>query len=392
MEDQLNYSGSASWLEISAKALKNNVEVFHKIAKGRYSVGLVLKGNAYGHGTELVFPVVHPLTDCIYVITPQDAFTMRQIEADRKLPRKRILVMGPLTSDEVLKCSHLEIEMVLGDLSWIEVLPILRSAGSRSIVHIHLDTGLGREGFNSETVARDLEFLKDFGDVMTIRGVMSHFANTEDVTEQDYATSQVAAFKAGVSALQAELSLGPIEEHLSASAATLVIPAANFSRVRIGISLYGFWPSPETRISSKLILNDLPKLDPVLSWKCMSQIVKKLKKGSFVGYGCTFRCSQDSWIAVFPVGYYDGYPRLVFGKAHVLVRGRRCPVIGRVMMNHIIVDVTNVVSDSTPVEAILIGNDSDEILSAEMLASWADTIQYEIVARLGSHLKRKLVS
>jgi alanine racemase len=120
-------------------------------------------------------------------------------------------------------------------------------------------------------------------------------------------------------------------------------------------------------------------------------VVKWLPEGSYVGYGCTWRCSEATRVAVLPVGYFDGYPRMVSGKAHVLVHGRRCPVLGRVMMNHVIVDVTRATHDERPLVATLLGRDGDETVSAEALAGWADTIHYEITTRLGAHLGRRVV-
>jgi len=152
------------------------------------------------------------------------------------------------------------------------------------------------------------------------------------------------------------------------------------------------WPSNEARISARLILKEVPEFKPVLSWKCLSQLVKSIPKGTYVGYGCTYRCDHETVIAVFPVGYFDGYPRLASGKAHVLIHGRRCPVIGRVMMNHMIVDVTGVVQrGESELVATLLGVDGEEKISAELIASWAQTIHYEIVTRIGSHLQRILV-
>jgi alanine racemase len=120
-------------------------------------------------------------------------------------------------------------------------------------------------------------------------------------------------------------------------------------------------------------------------------VVKWLPAGSYVGYGCTYRCSEATRVAVLPVGYFDGYPRLVSGKAHVLVNGRRCPVVGRVMMNHVIVDVTRATHDERPVVATLIGRDGDEHLHIESVADWAQTIHYELATRLGAHLKRTVM-
>ena len=178
---------------------------------------------------------------------------------------------------------------------------------------------------------------------------------------------------------------------MAASAAGPGWPRSRYETVRIGISLYGLWPSPETRLSTRLVLGYVPTLHPVLSWRCPSQVVKWLPAGSYVGYGCTYRCSEATRVAVLPVGYYDGYPRLLSGRAHVLVNGRRCPVLGRVMMNHIVVDVTRAVSDERPLVATLIGTDGDESLSADTLAGWAQTINYELVTRLGAHLWRVVI-
>jgi alanine racemase len=183
----------------------------------------------------------------------------------------------------------------------------------------------------------------------------------------------------------------PLQRHMAASAATLVLPRARYDAQRVGISLYGLWPSTETRLSARLVLGRVPELRPVLSWRCPSQVVKWLPAGSYVGYGCTYRCPEATRVAILPVGYFDGYARLMSGKAHVLVNGRRCPVLGRIMMNHIIVDVTRATHDERPLTATLIGKDGDEHLHVENLADWAQTIHYEFATRLGAHLRRVVV-
>ncbi len=388
-----NGPGTASWVEISKSALENNIDCFKKTAQGRFSLGVVLKGNAYGHGLLTVFRVIRDRVDCVYLISPQDAILLQE---DSSFSNggfsPRIIVIGGLTPEEISVCAQKNIEMALGDRVWEEAVPLLRKRGLKAKVHIHLDTGLSREGYFHENLKQDLKFLKTASDVISVVAVMSHFANVEDVTAQDYAISQIKAFKKGVTCLKEFLLLPePLDEHFSGSAAALLLPEARLNGIRVGISLYGFWPSAETRISAKFNFDELPHLEPVLSWKCKSQVVKKLKPGTYVGYGCAYRCDRETRIAIFPVGYYDGYSRSVSGKAHVLIQGRRCSVIGRVMMNHIIVDITQVSHDNRPVEATLIGKSGDEVVSAQMLADWADTIQYEVVTRLGSHLERVVV-
>jgi alanine racemase len=388
----------ASWLELSEGALAANVATFRELtaeASPPRALGAVLKGNAYGHGFAQLLPLVHPRVDVLYLITPADALAVRAFEAERGLPRRQVLVIGAVAPEEAVALARAGVEAVVGDTSWGDIAAELRRASLPEPlrVHVHVDTGLGREGFTPGQIAEGaLGFLAGASDVLRVVGALSHFANTEDVTEQTYAESQVDVFERGVAALRASVPVsGPLQRNMAASAATLVLPRARYDALRVGISLYGLWPSTETRLSARLVLGRVPSLHPVLSWRCPSQVVKWLPEGSYVGYGCTWRCSEATRVAVLPVGYFDGYPRMVSGKAHVLVNGRRCPVLGRVMMNHIIVDVTRATHDERPLVATLLGRDGDEAVPAEALAGWADTIHYEVVTRLGAHLRRVVV-
>ncbi|MFY1826811.1 alanine racemase [Myxococcus fulvus] len=386
-----------SWLELSAGALRHNVEVFRALEGGKGpsgALGVVLKGNAYGHGLAQVLPVVHGLVDILYFIAPQDALRVREHERAQGLSPRQVVVLGAVAPEEAVVLAREGAEVVVADRGWEAAVPVLRAAGlARPLrVHVHIDTGLGREGFTLEQLPGETRFLVDARDVLEVVGGLSHFANTEDVTEQGYALAQVDAFETGLGLLAAQLgSERGLQRHIAASAATLVLPRARYEARRVGISLYGLWPSAETRLSARLVLGEVPSLRPALSWRCRSQVVKWLPANAYVGYGCTYRTSEPTRIAVLPVGYYDGYPRLASGKAHVLVNGRRCAVLGRVMMNHLIVDVTRATPDERPVTATLMGRDGEESITAEALAGWAQTIHYEVVTRLGAHLRRVVV-
>lgn len=395
-----SYAQNASWISLSASALRQNVAELRALRDtdgtgGAVRLGTVLKGNAYGHGFVETLSLVHPLVDVIYVITPQDGLCVRAFEADTGAPRKRVLVIGATEPSECVALARADVDVTIGDMEFERSCLALRAAGigRKARAHVHVDTGLSREGFTLDDLARRFPRLLAYADVVDIVGLLSHFANTEDVTEQAYALEQVRVFTeaSGLMARAHGFSEASLERHFAASAATLVLHQAHFDTVRVGIALYGLWPSSETRLSARIMNARLPKLTPVLSWHCRSQVVKSLPAGSFVGYGCTYRCEQPTRIAVLPVGYFDGYPRLVSGKAHVLVNGRRAPVLGRVMMNHIVVDVTLATSDDSPITATLLGTDGHEAVSAEMLAAWSQSIHYELVTRLGPHLKRIIV-
>ena len=382
----------ASWLELSSRAYAVNVATFRSVA-GPSRVGAVLKGNAYGHGLLETLSLAHGAVDVLYVITPSEGLAIRAWEHREKRARTEVLVIGAVSAPDCVELARQNVSVVAAARGFSDAVPALRAAGLKLDVHVHLDTGLGREGFTAAGLeAGEADFLAIARDVITVKGVLSHFANTEDVTEQDYARTQLNNFEAGIRLLQARAGVGhDIERHFAASAAALVLPPSRLDVVRVGIAMYGLWPSAETRLSARVVLGSLPVLEPVLAWKAPSQIVKWLPAGSYVGYGCTYRCAADTRVAVLPVGYWDGYPRLASGKAHVLVNGKRCPVIGRVMMNHLIVDVTHAVKDEQPLVATLLGRDGEEQVSVETIASWAQTIHYETLTRVGPHLRRVVV-
>lgn len=386
----IRFPAEVSWLEIDAKALAHNAGVFREVLGAGVRLGGVLKGNAYGHGFAESLPAAHAACDALYLIEARDALAVREHEGRTSAPRRPALVLGAVDASEAVELARAGVDVALTDAGQARFIPALRAAGVRLRGQIHLDTGLGREGFTPDEIPSALRWIAP--DAIEVAGVLSHFANIEDVTEQSYAAQQLAAFDEGVRRVREALGLaGPLERHIAASAAALLLPAARQDVVRIGISLYGLWPSSETRLSARALLGHVPELRPALSWRCRSQLSKWLAAGSFVGYGCTYRCPTRMRIAVLPLGYYDGYPRLLSSRAHALVNGQRCPVLGRVMMNHTVIDVTRAAQSDGEVTATLLGRDGDEQVSADQLAVWAQTINYEIVTRIGAHLRRIVI-
>ena len=318
----MRFPAEASWLEIDAKALAHNASVFREVLGSAVRLGGVLKGNAYGHGFAEVLPAAHAACDALYVIEARDALAVRELEKATGAPRRSTLVLGAIDAEEAVELARAGVEVALTDAGQARFVPALRAAGLRLRGHVHIDSGLGREGFTVEELPAALSFIAP--DAIEVAGVLSHFANTEDVTEQNYAAQQLAAFEEGARRVAQGLNLsGRLERHIAASAAALLLPAARHDVVRMGISLYGLWPSSETRLSARALLGRVPELRPALSWRCRSQLTKWLPAGSYVGYGCTYRCPTPTRIAVLPLGYYDGYPRLLSSRAHALVNGQR---------------------------------------------------------------------
>ena len=161
--------------------------------------------------------------------------------------------------------------------------------------------------------------------------------------------------------------------------------------LRVGIGLYGLWPSRETYLSTIMGKLRVPDLKPVLTWKTKIAQIKTIHEGSYVGYGCTYKTTRKTKLAVLPVGYADGYDRKLGNTAYVLVNGKRAPVIGRVCMNLTMIDVTDIPNVKLENEVVLLGTCGQETITAETMASWAGTINYEIVTRISPLLERKIV-
>ncbi len=225
---------------------------------------------------------------------------------------------------------------------------------------------------------------------LILEGLSSHFANIEDTTKHDYPRLQLEAFRAAVRTVQAHGVRVPVK-HMSCTASTILFPETDFSMARVGIGLYGHWPSKETYLSCLQKKREPLLLKPVLSWKARIAQVKKIGPDSCVGYGCTYKTTRPTVLAVVPVGYFDGYDRGLSNTAHVLVRGRRAPVRGRVAMDFFMADVTDIPGVRLEDEVTLIGPDGKERITADDLAGFAGTISYEILARINPLIPRVIV-
>ncbi len=385
----------ASWVEIDGDAFAHNTSVLRGMLLPGCRLGGVIKGDAYGHGLRVCLPVLHPLLDVIHVVTAQDALWIRAWERAHDVAPRPILVIGVLSPDEVVTCAREDVAVVVADAGFAAHARAAQAAGVTVGVHVHLDTGLSREGFLPEDLEAGLAWLDGVGGAVRVDGVMMHFANVEDVTEQAWARQQLERFLEGERVLRALLSAAgrpaTLVRHTAASAAAMVLAPSHGDVVRAGISLYGLWPSRETRIGVRLVHGTVPSLRPALAWRVPIQAVKSVPVGTPVGYGCTWVAARPTQLAVLPVGYFDGYPRALSNQGHVLVAGARCPVVGRVMMNHLVVDVTDAPAVGPGDVATLVGRDGAEAISADALATRAGTIHYELVTRIAAHVPRILL-
>jgi len=385
-------SGAAppnTWVETDAQALAANVALFRaRLAPGA-RLGIVVKSNAYGHGASLAsHAFLSAGADWLIVNDVEEAVALRGygIEAP-------IYICGPVFPDAAEALVASRARVVAYDRVLLDSLDAAgRAQGQEVAVHLKIETGNTRQGVALDEALRLAEHIAGLSKVR-LEGIATHYADIEDTTDHTFARAQLASFRHARDAF-AEAGHKVEMAHSANSAAAILWPQTHGELVRVGIAAYGLWPSRETYVSAlQAHARDedglLPELVPAMSWRSRVVQVKRVPTGAFVGYGRTYRATHDCKIAVIPVGYYEGYDRRLSNLGHVLIRGVRAPIRGRVCMNMTMVDVTHVPGVQAGDVATLLGQDGDEHISAEQLAEWMGTINYEVVARIHPALVRR---
>ncbi len=384
---------SLVWVELEAGAPDHNLRELRKCAGSEVKLCAVVKSNAYGHGLGEMVRLL-PSAQWLGVNSLEEGVRIRELGETRP-----VLVMGHVPLADLGEAVARDLDLTLYNLESLAALARLPAAtGSqppgaaprRPIrVHLKVETGTGRQGILPEQIpsfARELESLAG----VELAGVSTHYANIEDTLNHEYAEQQLERFRQALAVLAAQ-GLKPAIVHTACTAAGILFPETHYGLLRVGIGIYGLWPSRETYLSALMGRRPVPDLRPVLSWKTRIVQLKVLPEGSFVGYGCTYKTTRATRIAVLPVGYADGYDRALGNTAHVLVHGKRAAVIGRVCMNLTMVDVTDIPQAALEDEVVLLGRSAEERISAETMASWAGTINYEILSRISPLLERRVV-
>jgi alanine racemase len=301
----------------------------------------------------------------------------------RNFPLTNILLMGEVSNKEIYK-KELADENLWIVVSRTEDVNFLASLTPRPKIHLKIDTGMSRLGHSGDKMHLVLEEIAQLQ--LPLDGLMTHFASTEDFTEHSYSMQQLQKFQYFVNKTK-DLGFSNLIRHAAASASTMLFEEAHFDMVRIGISLYGLWPSLETRLSLSQIGKNF-SLSPVLTWKTKIVHIQSVPSGTFVGYGSSFKTVYPSRIAVIPVGYHEGWNRRLSNLGHVLINKERAPILGRVCMNMSMIDITHIETADLGTEVILLGRSGKENLSADTLANLTNTINYDIVTSIQKDIPR----
>ena len=335
----------------------------------------VIKADAYGHGAVAVAKILEPIADAYAVAVIEEALELRTIGVT-----KPILIVGTLSSSHFIEAIECDVTVAVYTLDMAKRLSnAAASVGKMASVHLVVDTGMNRIGMPCDSSS--VELAKQIASLpfIDVCGIFTHFA-TSDEEDKTFSRVQHSRFEEFCTLLE-QNGIELACKHICNSAAILDLPSSYFNMIRPGIITYGLYPSAD--VSSEVF-----DLRPAMELKTHISYVKKVPAGQGISYGLTYTTPSERIIATVPVGYADGYPRLLSGKGRVIVRGQYAPIVGRICMDQFMIDVTDIDGVREEDTVTLIGRDGGCYISADEVASHAMTINYEIICGISKRVPK----
>lgn len=365
-----------TWVEVNLDKLIDNIHEIRRLTNKKAEIMAVIKANAYGHGATEIAPIL--LNNGINRLAV--ARLDEAIELRHKGITAPILVLGYVFAKQAKLAVLYGIDVTIFDYKIAKIFSDEAVKQKRTVrIHIKIDSGMGRIGYRI-----DEEYLKEIKDIsklpnVVLEGIFTHFA-AADSLDKSYTKQQYEKFKFICDKLK-ENNIKINICHCANSATIIDLPQYHQNMVRAGIILYGLYPSKEVNIKN---IN----LKPIMSFKCKVAHIKKIKKGDSISYGRKFIADKDYKIATLPIGYADGYTRLLSGKAQVLIHGHRANILGNICMDQCMVDISNIPNVKKGDEVVIFGNQGKECISVDELAERIGTINYEIVCMIARRVPR----
>lgn len=366
------------WAQIDLDAVEYNMKNMKANLPENTRMMGVIKTDGYGHGSVPIARKLEPL-DFMFgfgVATPEEAHVLRSAGI-----RKPILILGYSFPYSYEMIAREEIRPAVFRADSVELLrAAAKKAGKPVRVHIKVDTGMNRVGITPDR--EGLSFVKELmrHKEIQIEGIFTHFARADEL-DKTTAWEQFRTFESFIHMIEEELSLEIPVKHCANSAGILEMPRTGMDVARAGIALYGLAPSDEVQ-------RDIVPLKPAMSLYSHIVYIKTIHAGQSVSYGGTFTAQDDMRIATIPVGYGDGYPRSLSGKGHVLIHGKKAPILGRICMDQFMVDVSHIPEAGEDDRVVLIGADGEERITAEELGEMSGRFHYELICDLGKRIPR----
>ena len=365
-----------TWVDIDMQAVRHNFRTVRQMIGEQVKICAIVKANAYGHGyIKLSQLFVDEGVDFLAVATIDGALKLR--EAGIEVP---ILVLGWTPETAYREAVQKDVRLAMYDLQEIKKLnEVALQEGKKAIIHLKIDTGMTRLGLMAnedglEQAAQALALPET-----VVEGIFSHFSKADEKSKE-HSYQQLTVFKDFVECLEEKTAYHIPIHHIANSAAIIDLPEAQLDMVRPGIMLYGLQPSAE--------MNNQVDLKPVLTWQAKVSRVQKVPAGTLISYGGTYQAEQEMTIATIPVGYADGYNRLLSNKGCVLYKGKKLPVVGRVCMDQFMVDATLAENIQVGDEVILLGQQGEQSLTVTEMAEMLQTIEYEVLCAITNRVPR----
>ena len=358
------YNLGRVWLEIDLDTVRHNIKTIRRIAGKNSEIMAVVKANAYGHDViEISRVALESGATWLGVGALEEGIILRK--AGIKAP---ILVLGLTSEDQVDCLLFYDLVPTICDLQTVKALSQAAVKYKKTArVHIKIDTGMRRLGIKPDGALDFIKRIKKMNNI-EIQGLYTHFAAADE--NKSYTEMQFAQYKRVADEVEKEGIHVPLK-HMANSAAILDLPYTYLDMVRPGITIYGLFPLPGSKRTIKL--------KPVTKFKTKIIFIKKVRAGESIGYGRAYTTTKETLVATLPVGYADGYPRLLSGRGEVLVRGRRATIIGRICMDLCMIDVTDIPGVQVGDEVVLWGRQKGEKISVEEIAEKTRTINCEII-------------
>lgn len=363
-----------SWLEVDTDILANNIRTIKAYIGADVTMLAVVKADAYGHGAIAVAQTaLNNGAEYLGVASMAEAVELRDAGIDAP-----ILVLSYAPAEAVHQALRLNLTLTVYDLEQARMYDrASRTLAGKLKYHVKVDTGMGRLGIFPDDAISYFRVLNTLNN-LTLEGVYTHLATAD--SDSDYVEEQLDIFNHVVRPLKAS-GIHFKYIHAANSPATIAYKDSYFNMVRPGLILYGLHPSDSVQLPEGV--------EPCLSWKTTVLQVKTLPGGHYVGYGNTYRTRGDETIAILPVGYADGLRRSPQTWEYVLIHGQRAPLVGRISMEKCAVNVTNIPNVSPSDEVVLLGKQGDEAITAELVAEWLGTINYEVVTTILPRVPRR---
>lgn len=363
-----------TWVEIDLNALRHNLFAIKKWVGPQIKILGIVKADAYGHGDYEVSRVL--LSNGVEMLGI--AIVEEGIQLREKGIKTPLLILGGIFEEQIDTVIQYDLTPTVYDLKLADVLSKMAYHFNKVIkVHVYVDTGMGSIGVKHNKAVEFIKSLKDMKNLF-IEGIYTH-CSSSDESDSSFTNLQIKRFRAMLDALDTIKARIPLR-HMANSGAIIGYPEAYFTMVRPGLSLYGLYPSED-------VSRDIG-LKPVMSFKTRIIHIKEMDTGDVVGYGRGYSITKPTRVAILPVGYADGYNRLLSNQGKVIIRGRKSSIIGLVCMDQCFVDVTHIKDVSVGGEVVLYGSQGQETIPIESIAKQLDTIPYEVTCSISKRVPR----